>query len=920
MKLRFVGNAPFFSALSEEEQERVSQRMHLEHRRSGEVLFRKGDACTALYLIKSGWVRLIANGGTALASQGPGSLVGETDLFLDRPRSVGATIASDADIWILTKDDLVDLIAENPQIGIRLTLAFGTRLALFDQYLIEYRLTTLSFLSNLPQESLAAIARRLVPVEKQADEFIVEQGQPPEALFVVESGRVILHGSEEGGDFSEIGPGESFGEMAMLTGKPHAHSAQAATDVILWMMPKDEFDGLSAEYPDIRLALSAAIREPLVSQDMSRAVEHLTSISLFSSLSEEVFWSVAERLLLRHVPAGELVYTDGDPGDALYIVDSGQVEIASGGPADRAVLARLGPGEFFGEMALLTGRPRSGMVRAATNTNLWVLYRADFDDLVNRHPSVSLGLSRALSERLAEMDRRFNEGHLRGLKLLGGLSSGQLEDVSRRLKPVRYRQGEVILREGAPGSEMFFIEAGRVRVDRASGAKTVAIAELAAGDLFGEMALLTGNPRSATVAALTNVDLWALSQSDFDDLVTTYPNLALALSRLLSERLRSTDQLFLQGDLPAATPIAPAEAAMPVSAVAEPSATPKPKRKRPARKRRRNLTKQLTNTFDDAVLWFGELSNGAKVRLVLVTLLLAWMLCIAAPMLVISTLAADDVTNLQGAIAFVHITTPDVPAVVVNTQEAATTEESVVVQEPPAVPNEAPAPPAGAELLGSGAAGSVAAEPSQPAPAPTEAQPTPTPWIIVVTNTPAPATDTPIPPTATPIPPTPTPKPVQSAAKPLVVQPTNTPVPVEKQQPPRSLDPRLGSLGVVVQPAGVKPGQSYWRLIEARWQNESESGGDHTIYVNLVDENGGRITGHPIEIAWAGGSLTLATEDKPKPEYSSNFPMYNTLGSYAVKVPGLPSDIIVGLGLGTADQPAFTVHTNFFLTFQRVTR
>jgi CRP-like cAMP-binding protein len=467
---------------------------------------------------------------------------------------------------------------------------------------------------------------------------------------------------------------------------------------------------------------------------------------------------------------------------------------------------------------------------------------------------------------------------------------------------------------------MFFIEAGRVRVDRASGAKTVAIAELAAGDLFGEMALLTGNPRSATVAALTNVDLWALSQSDFDDLVTTYPNLALALSRLLSERLRSTDQLFLQGDLPAATPIAPAEAAMPVSAVAEPSATPKPKRKRPARKRRRNLTKQLTNTFDDAVLWFGELSNGAKVRLVLVTLLLAWMLCIAAPMLVISTLAADDVTNLQGAIAFVHITTPDVPAVVVNTQEAATTEESVVVQEPPAVPNEAPAPPAGAELLGSGAAGSVAAEPSQPAPAPTEAQPTPTPWIIVVTNTPAPATDTPIPPTATPIPPTPTPKPVQSAAKPLVVQPTNTPVPVEKQQPPRSLDPRLGSLGVVVQPAGVKPGQSYWRLIEARWQNESESGGDHTIYVNLVDENGGRITGHPIEIAWAGGSLTLTTEDKPKPEYSSNFPMYNTLGSYAVKVPGLPSDIIVGLGLGTADQPAFTVHTNFFLTFQRVTR
>ena len=138
MKLRYLGNAPFFSALSEQEQKRISERMHLERHRSGESLFRKGDDSSALYLIKSGWVRLIANGGTALASQGPGSLVGETDLFLDRPRSVGATIASDADIWVLTRDDLVDLIAESPQIGIRLTLAFGTRLALFDQYLIEY--------------------------------------------------------------------------------------------------------------------------------------------------------------------------------------------------------------------------------------------------------------------------------------------------------------------------------------------------------------------------------------------------------------------------------------------------------------------------------------------------------------------------------------------------------------------------------------------------------------------------------------------------------------------------------------------------------------------------------------------------------------------------------------------------------------
>ncbi len=64
----------------------------------------------------------------------------------------------------------------------------------------------------------------------------------------------------------------------------------------------------------------------------------------------------------------------------------------------------------------------------------------------------------------------------------------------------------------------------------------------------------------------------------------------------------------------------------------------------------------------------------------------------------------------------------------------------------------------------------------------------------------------------------------------------------------------------------------------------------------------------------------IVTENKPPNEFASNFPMYNTLGSYAVSIPGLPSDTVVGLGLGSIEQPDFKVHTNFFLTFKRVTR
>jgi hypothetical protein len=130
----------------------------------------------------------------------------------------------------------------------------------------------------------------------------------------------------------------------------------------------------------------------------------------------------------------------------------------------------------------------------------------------------------------------------------------------------------------------------------------------------------------------------------------------------------------------------------------------------------------------------------------------------------------------------------------------------------------------------------------------------------------------------------------------------------------------LSALNVVIEPAGVRPGQAYWRVTEVRWENEAEAAGDHTIYIQVLNEGGGRVIGQPVELRWSTGSLTVMTEDKPPNEYPANFPMYNTLGSYAVSVPGLPSDVVVGLGLGTPEDSWRTVHTNFFLTFQRITR
>ena len=199
------------------------------------------------------------------------------------------------------------------------------------------------------------------------------------------------------------------------------------------------------------------------------------------------------------------------------------------------------------------------------------------------------------------------------------------------------------------------------------------------------------------------------------------------------------------------------------------------------------------------------------------------------------------------------------------------------------------------------------------------------------TETPSPtATLTPVP-TATPLP-TETPLPTNTATPAATATrrprrtaptatPTKAPTPAPRAElPPRTLDPRLATLGVRVEPAFVGSGQRYWRLVEARWANEQESEGRHSVFVEVQDLNGRRAVGQPVTFQWADGSVTLPIVDRPAPDWGADFGMYNCLGSYWVYVGGAPSDRIVGLGLGTAETPYFTVHTSFYLTFRLVQR
>ncbi|MBF0407544.1 MAG: hypothetical protein HQM10_09320 [Candidatus Riflebacteria bacterium] len=124
----------------------------------------------------------------------------------------------------------------------------------------------------------------------------------------------------------------------------------------------------------------------------------------------------------------------------------------------------------------------------------------------------------------------------------------------------------------------------------------------------------------------------------------------------------------------------------------------------------------------------------------------------------------------------------------------------------------------------------------------------------------------------------------------------------------------LDKLGVKIIRANVEAGTLYWKLIDVQWQDEKEGGGRHAIYFEPLDKNGERaMSSQPVV-----NGEKIRNDQKPAPEYMTNFPMYNTLGAYSAWMDGLPSDKIEGMGLGTPELPKHTIHTCFLLKFQQV--
>jgi CRP/FNR family transcriptional regulator, cyclic AMP receptor protein len=127
-------------------------------------------------------------------------------------------------------------------------------------------------------------------------------------------------------------------------------------------------------------------------------VETLTRVPLFEELDQTELQSIATLMNEANVPAGAVVTVEGGPGDGFFVIESGELEVTVGGES----VATLTAGDYFGEIALLTGADRMATVTARTDVRCYALTPWDFRSLVEGDPSIAWKVIQSMAERLAE--------------------------------------------------------------------------------------------------------------------------------------------------------------------------------------------------------------------------------------------------------------------------------------------------------------------------------------------------------------------------------------------------------------------------------------------------------------------------------------------------------------------------------------
>jgi CRP-like cAMP-binding protein len=293
-------------------------------------------------------------------------------------------------------------------------------------------------------------------------------------------------------------------------------------------------DALPALEPDVDVLTEELSLDDLVEMaelPVPRAVtaaarRALSQTPLLSGLPAAALESLIERCDLIALEPREILFREGDAGDALYVLTEGEVAVIAEGPP-RIEIARLGAGAFFGEIALLTEQPRSATIEARGASEVLAIDRSAVGRLLGEYPDMLPVILRFVRGRLLER-------LLRTSPMFAPMPEADRAALAARFDFLEIDPGAVLVAEGSRADALYVLLAGRAEVVRDGKA----VAYLRPGDLGGMTPLIDSAPAEATVRATTKCLALQLAAPVFREVIMTHPHVLEFVGDQLDKRRR----------------------------------------------------------------------------------------------------------------------------------------------------------------------------------------------------------------------------------------------------------------------------------------------------------------------------------------------------------------------------------------------
>lgn len=282
----------------------------------------------------------------------------------------------------------------------------------------------------------------------------------------------------------------------------------------------------------LQQAAEHALRAALDFSVFASYQEQYHPLPFLSELSRESFLAVGRTLSILRLKDGDVVMRQGEVGDSLFLVASGELRVFLERPEGPKEVARLFENTLFGEMALITGQPRTASVVVVGEADVVQVSKAALTAVMADVPAVREGLDRFSRERLIK-------NLLQTSPLFAPFTKSQQGELLRRFEGHELEAGTDVIREGEPGKGLFLILSGEVEViAHAQASHPVALARLQAGDVFGEMSLVTDQPTSAGVRAAQATTVLFLAREYVERLTQAVPEIQAYFEQLALRRAR----------------------------------------------------------------------------------------------------------------------------------------------------------------------------------------------------------------------------------------------------------------------------------------------------------------------------------------------------------------------------------------------